>query len=319
MSNRTVIGIVVTAANNGVFDFRAVRLESLLARRDFAAALSGVAKIAGETTAIEAPAFDRFVCLLDRVDQDSEFVAAHKQSCASTPATGPNNRHRPVVCLLPGASDYRHCGKDLANRLSMRTLPSLYWPRSLAEFRWIDWPFAELEVPDALVRMRDSLWNAAAGDGDAPPDDKVFARVWQDGSRSRVFVSDLTDVPLNATTASVLSGWNALLANLSPGDTWPLAHLLLMGGSYADVKNWALEASARQEAVTKLLPELTRCNPNHVARWFEGGLPADLVQRRRKDVDRLRLVLESQFAGSFYFSELKLSVQKFVRDMTNAA
>jgi Trypsin-like peptidase domain len=316
MSNRTVIGVVVTAANNGVFDFRAVRLEPLLARRDFATALSGAATIVGEVAAVEAPRFDNFVCLLDRVDQDSEFVAAHKLSCGSAPSAGRSNPHRPIVCLLPGAGDQGHCGEDLAERLSRRTLPGLSWPRNLTQVHWIDWPYAELEAADALARLRDSLWNAAAGGGDAPADDMAFARVWQDGSRSRVFVSDLTYVPLNARTASVLNGWTPLLAKLSPNDAWPLAHLLLMGGSYADVKSWALEALARQEAVTKLLPELTLCNQIHIKRWFEDGLPADLVERRRKDVDRLKLVL--RFEKQFYYKDAKDKVQDFVQDMTNA-
>jgi uncharacterized protein YfaT (DUF1175 family) len=109
-----------------------------------------------------------------------------------------------------------------------------------------------------------------------------------------------------------------MLAEIAPGDGCPLAHLLLIGGTYAQAEAWRNDGIAGAYVVAKSLPELRQCNPIHLTKWFDNALPGDVALRHKRDVSRLRVVLEEEFPGAFYYRDLKLRVTRFLRDEANA-
>ena len=151
IAQRTLIGVVTTANTNGIFDFRAVRLEPLLKRRDFRVALAGAATLPTQTVKSEKPPLDRFVCLLDRNVQELDFKRIHKRSVIASCEHEPP-RLRSIICLLPGAAEYRHAPEELPERFSLKTLPrDLAWPPEISTFTPLTWPGSHLAPIDAAM------------------------------------------------------------------------------------------------------------------------------------------------------------------------
>jgi hypothetical protein len=218
-----VIGVVITALDRSRFDFRAVRLKPLLDQPDFLELVKNTATVASETARAEAPSIEGLVCLLDRDDQESDFVELHKLCCGASGGDRASTMVNPMICLLPGAAEYRHQPEDLAERLSLKTLPELAWPAGTTAFEWIEWPAGLLDLQTAFSRLRASLWNRICGAGDTPSEAQKFRDLWSDGSRPRLFRSDFTQRPLTPETAQVLKAWSEFLVQIAPPIAAPLS------------------------------------------------------------------------------------------------
>src|SRR5262249_33901556 len=105
---------------------------------------------------------ERFVCLLDREDQERAFVTAHRRCRPMPIADQPAPPAPPIICLLPSIGDhYRHAPEDMADRLAVRTLPRILgWPEAATGTRWLDWPAPHLNRDEAFAELKSSLWNA---------------------------------------------------------------------------------------------------------------------------------------------------------------
>jgi Trypsin-like peptidase domain len=317
-NGRRLIGVVVTANVGGRFDFRAIRINPLLARKEFSTALQGAATITTDAARAEVPPIERLVCLLDRDDQEKGFIAAHKRCCPAPQANEPAQPLRPLVCLLPGAGEYRHVPEDMAERLSLKTLPKdLGWSSDALSFQWLDWPPTHLGADDAVAQLRESLWNALCGANDAPSDPAEFRKLWKDGSRPRLFRSDVTQVELTHAAADVLAAWSKFWVELTPPDRRVPAHLLLLGPKFAEAQAWRAMASTPANVTIEPLAELDQCNPIHLRRWLEERLPIHAGQHKRI-LERLDTMLSEEFPGRFYLKDLKLRVRKLVQEGSHA-
>jgi hypothetical protein len=319
IANRSVIGVVVTALDKGRFDFRAARLKPLLDRADFLEVVSNAATVTSETAKVEVPPVERLVCLLDRDNQEDDFIDMHKRCCpAPTGTNGVPTAVRPLICLLPGAAEYQHEPEDVTDRLALKTLPELAWPEGMTKFEWIDWPAAHLESQIALARLRGSLWNRLCGGRDAPEQAQAFRDLWRDGSRARLFKSDLTQRPLNANTAQVLTQWCAFLAQIAPQDHRPLAHLMMIGATLAQAREWRALAAIPPRVIIDELTPLDRCTPIHLRTWLAERLPPKLSPAQTRVLERLRDKLPSEYEKPFYVSPLKNRVRELVKEGVHA-
>lgn len=318
LANRRVIGVVVTAVEDGRSDFRAERLAPLLKDAEFEDRLRGAATNTTETAKVEAPAIEGLACLMDRDEQEDDFVDLHKRSCGPLSASAVSTTAQPIICMLPGAAEYRHEPEDLANRFALKTLPELAWPAGTTKFEWIDWPAAHLDPQIATRRLCSSLWNRLCGGGDPPDDVAKFRDLWKDGSRSRLFKSDLTDRALTPETAQILTTWYDFLRQVSPSDRRPIGHLMLVGTTLLQVREWLRQAAVPQNVVISELAELRRCTPIHLRTWLNERLPRRLEATQSRILERLQAKLPADFEEPFYLSQLKTRVRELVREGTGA-
>jgi 3-methyladenine DNA glycosylase AlkC len=333
LTSRRLIGVVVTAVENGRFDFRAIRIDPLLAKDEFRSAI-GAATVAGESSSIEVPMLDRLLCLLDRVPQEAAFVEAHKRCCPAPHAADTSGSPvRPLICLLPGAGEYLHSAWDMAVRFRMKTLPDLGWPTDSTNFYPIDWPPSHLDLEVALARLRGSLWKAICGPSSVPSDPREFRTLWNDCSRPRLFWSDLTPTQfkLNSKTAKILAAWSEFLAQLNPPDRLPPTHLLFLNASQQEAETWRKRAAPNDAlqarpgwnfhsiefwrrraapndagALIETLDELSQCNPFDLKRWFdECGRSPQVPPPHKRILPKLENALTKEFSSSFYLAKLK--------------
>ena len=314
IANRRVIGVVITALDNGRFDFRAARLTPLLERPDFLELVTNAATVTIGAANAEAPRIEGLVCLLDRDDQEGDFVELYKRCCRTPSRNDASSPVQPMICLLPGAAEYLHEPEDLADRLALKTLPDLAWPAGTTRFEWLDWPAAHLDPQIALSRLRASLWNRLCGEGDVPDQAQGFRELWKDGSRPRLFKSDLTQRPLNSTTAQVLTGWSGFLAHIAPQDRRPLTHLMMVGATLAQAREWRVQAAVSPDVIIDELTELERCTPIHLRSWLNDRLPARVSPSHTRILERLQDNLPKEYGEPFYVSPLKNRVRELVKE-----
>ena len=158
------------------------------------------------------------------------------------------------------------------------------------------------------------MWKKLCGADGTPSDPAEFRKLWKDGSRSRLFRSELTQIPLNRTTAEVLAAWANFWAELGPPDRRLPAHLLLVGATFAEAKAWRALAPTSPNLTIEPLTELDQCNPIQLRRWLEERLPTLMTSEHRRILDRLDIILSEEFPGRFYLRDLKLRVRKMVQE-----
>jgi hypothetical protein len=313
-ANRHVIGLVTIALDRVRYDFRAVRLGPILKQRKFHDLVKGAATIASQTAQAEVPPIVNLVCLLDRDDQEGDFIHLHKRCCPAAKDNEPPPPVQPLICLLPGAGEFRHEPEDLADRLAIKTLPDLAWPKGSTTFAWIEWPATNLDPEVAIARLRASLWNKLCGGGDAPDKAQAFRDLWKDGSRVRLFKSDLTQRALSPDSARVLAKWSSFLAEIAPPDPRPLGHLMLLSGTLGRAREWRALANAPAHVVIEVLAELDRCTPIDLRKWLNDRLPTELGAAHKSILERLQVKLEAEFEERFYISPLKRRVRELTKE-----
>jgi hypothetical protein len=310
--NRRLIGVVITENKDQRFDFRAARIDPLLSRQDFLDALRGKAAVTGAADTAEAPLIKDLVYLLDREDQEGDLISAHRRACPPAIGSGAAPPAHPLLCLMPGAAEYRHLPDELLERFSRETLPlRLKWPSRTAARR-LAWPSPYREPAEAIAELRGALWAALSEDGDAPDDPEKFRSVWQDLGRPRLYYSDLTQYPMTGATARVLGDWAAFWSQLSPMDRRPPTHLLLLGATTVpEAKDWSSQASSSAVAVVTTLTELKMCTPLHLKSWIDEHLEGRLGVAYAGFLKRVKsqLEVEDQFQKAFFLLQLKARVK----------
>jgi len=201
----------------------------------------------------------------------------------------------------------------MADRFSLKTLPELAWPVGSTAFQWLDWPPSYLDLDAAIARLRASLWNAICGRSNVPDDPKEFLTLWNDGSRPRLFLSDLTPIPLNSKTAPVLGAWSKFLAQLTPPDRWPPMHLLLLAATRPEAEAWREQAAPNVTNIAiETLAELDQCNPIDLKRWFEQCVRTGVRPAHKRILPQLENTLTQEFPSRFYLKVLKLRVRELL-------
>jgi hypothetical protein len=308
--NRRLIGVVVTENKDQRFDFRAARIDPLLLRPDFVEALKGKATITGAADTTEAPLIEDLVHLLDRDDQEGDFVRAHRR--ASPPASSDEAAPgaRPLLCLVPGAAEFRHLPDELLARFARETLPSRFdWPSRIAPRR-LTWPSPYREPSESIADLRDTLWEALSRTGAAPEKPEIFRKVWQDIGQPRLYYSDLTQYPLTGATARVLGDWADFWSQLAPADRRPPTHLLLLGAaSLPEARDWCAMASSAVTTLVTTLTELKMCTPLHLKSWFDEQVGIRLPPAHAGFLKRIRGQLEKDFKETFFLHDFKARVK----------
>jgi hypothetical protein len=313
-----LIGVVVIHASGKRYDFAAARVDALLDDPAAAALLNQAVEQPSAAARIdaniiqEAPPIHRMVCLIDRTDQEQEFVVRYQQALptAQTPLS------RPMIALLPGAGDAGHAAMEMVKRLEVRTLPEkLRWPSDYVGAALLYWPVSSIKPAEAVARLRADLWNQLAGTGPPPEDAAAYVRLWKDGTRPRLFVSpELLKRPLDAGAAKTLSAWSKFWASLQTGDHCVPVHLLLLNASQSAVDTWLRTVSHSKGVVIGELPELGKCHDIDLDAWFSNELPVRLHQSHRPFLSRMETTLRKEYAEPFYLRHLKIRVQELVNE-----
>jgi hypothetical protein len=313
IAKRHVIGVVVARPRGSEFDFQAVRLDSLLSRQDFRDALVGAVTLTNETAAIEVPPIERLVCLLDRDEQEEDFIQAHHR-CRSQSSPRGTRPVLPLICLVPGSGEYLHAPEFLIDRFSTKTLPTdLAWPRGTTDFQLLRWPAAHSAVPEAANYLRKELWNELCGSGDVPSDPVKFRQVLEDPSRPRLFSSDLTQRRLDDATARVLADWARFWALLALDDRRPPVHLLFVDATFAEARAWRQKHVRHVDVAIEELTELHKCNVFHLKTWFSDCLPSRIGSRHLPMLGRLETALNHEFPRDFFVKDLERRIPILVQ------
>lgn len=312
MHSRRIIGVVVAAQTSGRYDFRAIRLEPLFECTDFRDAIGKSGVVVKEPSRAEVPKIEKLVCLLDRDVQEGAFVNAHNETSAEASA---RCCRKPKIFLLPGAGESRHAAEDLAERFSTETLPKvLMWPTSLSGVRWINWPAEDFDLAESMTHLRGELWRELCGEGPAPTEPGSFVRLWADGTRPRLFRSDLTQAKLNGQSAQVLRVWTEFWSKLKPADQRAPAHVLMLNAVRADAKQWTNLAEIAPDVLVEALPELQMCSISELGRWLTERLPTRVAPIHTRFLDHLNTTLQREFKEKFFLRDLKLRVRSLTEE-----
>lgn len=315
-----LIGVVVTHQRHFRYDFGAVRIDTLLEDNDAAEHLNAALGRSGRAEAPRSPLVHKLVCLVDRADQEREFVESYRRATPApdgvvspTPQTA-----QPVISLLPGAGFAGHAAEEMVERLKARTLPEwLRWPAACLGVAPLYWPAAR-SAEEAVRRLREDLWNRLAGKGSAPVDPAAYAQLLKDGTRPRLFVSDLLRRPLDEANAGVLALWSEFWAGLIPDDRRVPVHLLLLDANEDRAEAWHAMASHTQGVLLGRLPELDACLHMDLDAWLAGELPSRVPSAHQGFLSRLETQLRKDYPDRFFLRDLKTRVQELVNEEFNA-
>ncbi|CAN7733350.1 serine protease [Caballeronia sp. LjRoot29] len=311
-------GVIVTYERNDSYEFGAVRIGALLDDENATRLLEPLFK-PGEQ-APERPSFAKLVCLLDRKDQEQQFVASYRRASRSDGASASMSRaSRPTIILLPGSGEARHEPLDFGMRLNGHTLVEhLQWPAPQPSMRLLHWPTRVTDPEEAIARLRDELWNELSGKGDPPKDAAAYAQIMHDTTQPRFFVSDNLaglDYPLNDASASVLRTWSSFWAGFVGHGIRAPIHLVCLNSDYEVARRWMVLANCHPDVHLDVLPELSKCQSSDLAGWLSVELRKRVSRTYESHIDRLESKLEDlRFKGNFFLRELKSSVAKFMNE-----
>jgi hypothetical protein len=315
--NGRLIGLLIARKIEGDrYDFSAVRIENLLAIPDFLNTIHG--SVERENIWEEGdlyverpprPDLSRLMCLLGHDCQEGEFISYHSRCGISSGVQS----GRSLVCLLPGAHEFRHCPTDLSDRFTIKTLPELQWPRHLV-FQWLSWrPSSNLSKSENLSNLRREFWNLLAPPDDSSPpnESEPYRKLLATGSRPRLFLSDLSEHDHN-DFATLLEEWVQFWAALSPlPEGGPPIHLVMLGAQgVVEIRQW-LSTLKTESVVIEPFTPLDRCTPNELVAWLNHRLPLCLSQRDMSWLQSISIQLRSEFgAANFYRHSMKVWIDK---------
>jgi hypothetical protein len=301
--NRYLVGVVTDVTPQSYYAFRGVRIEELFDDPTFAAAFGTAATRSTQPANVEIPSLDQFVYLVDRENQEGDFIDVHD--------TG-----RPAfVCFVPSVDD-QHLPEELLDRFSQKTLPDrLNWPSGTTSFQWIAWPPDHLPAPAALNRLRREIWNRLGKTGAAPEEPQQFRTLFLSASQPRFFCSDLRPYELTESLGTIVAEWSRFLTSSAPADGRPIVHVVLVKASWNALRLWrdaidARDAGAAPECAIAEVTELERCARLHIKRWFSESLRVKFPGQTRvlEDIESL-LTADPEFA-EFFVQRLKVKVKR---------
>lgn len=315
-------GVVITYEDDKLYEFGAVRISALKQDQVAMTLLRDALPRAGQVA--DSPTIHKLVCLLDRRDQEQEFLAAYeREEPPATDAAAGQVRcapgARPTILILPGAGVDRHAPNELAVRLHDHTLTErLHWPLVPAGARMIPWPSKKTGVDplDAVTRMRRDLWNTLGGTGATPGDPLEYAKRMSIGTAPRFFVSD--DLSggehlLDEVSASVLREWSRFWSGILPQDGRAPIHLVFVHADLDQAVRWRTLAACSRGICVEVLPELDMCRTRDITNW----ITFELKRRLPSEFDDFLITLESElnetYQGAFYLHDLKMSVLDLVK------
>jgi hypothetical protein len=317
-SSAILIGVVVAHNFGGLYDFQAVRIDALLDDDQAAKEIESATARPDQTEAVEIPAVDKLVCLIDRNDQEQEFIAAYRRTTSRVlerAESGQQHLASPLILLLPGAGEARHAPLRMVNRLSEYTvLERLSWSAAWRGAKHLRWPRPGVPPDEAVAALRDELWNQLAGIGTTPDNSDTYVKLWGDETRPRLFYSAATiDRPLNREMAYILSAWSLFWSRLVPHDRRVPIHLIFLSGTQQEVHNWlALGPRIARRRVVEL-PELDICSNHELETWLTTDLPDRLLPARHNGLlNKLVGGLRERYPGKFYLGEVALSVAQLI-------
>jgi hypothetical protein len=312
-----LIGVVVIRASGKRYDFAAARVDALLDDPAAAVLLSHAveqpsAARADANLVQEAPPIHRMICLVDRTDQEHEFLVRYQRVFP----TGETPACRPMIALLPGAGDVGHAAMEMVKRLEVRTLPEkLGWRSGHVIAAPLYWPVSSIKPVEAVARLRAELWNQLAGIGPPPEDARAYVKLWKDDTRPRLFVSpELLKRPLDTNAAKTLSAWSKFWAGLQTGDDSLPVHLLLLNASQSEADTWLRTVTHSKGVVIGQLPELDKCHDFDLDAWLSNELPVRLHRAYHPFLFRMETTLRKEYPEPFYLRHLKIRVQELVNE-----
>ncbi|MFO1036165.1 MAG: trypsin-like peptidase domain-containing protein [Geminicoccaceae bacterium] len=314
-AHRSLIGVVVTQANEQFYDFRAIRLGPLLQRPDFVAAIAAGAEIdaivVGRSSA--PPEIGRHLCLLDREDQEEDLWDALTRCC---PPQQLEVLSRPLFCVVPGHWD--HLPDELLERFRRQTLPRRGWPTEGLEFHPLGWPNSTSPTA-AISRLRARLWNALHGQEPNPTDPAAFRERLRDLSLPRLFYSEISAPEDGLPVPEVLAAWIGFWDQLGTEDRMPPVYVLLAPATtYARLETLIRSLVMPEGVHVATLPELGDCTPLHIASWLRRDLPS-VIGMRAEDafLGRLRGRLSVRFPRPFPLLRLKEQIDAVALEAAN--
>jgi hypothetical protein len=302
--SRHLIGVVVASGADGTpYDFRAERLFSLLHNPEFST-VSRQTPVDSRHTR-DAPPIDQLVYLLDRDAQESAFARAY-QSGFSRPLQASLPRP-PLLCILPGAGEYRHAPTDVSTRLARKTLPALSaWPEN-DTFVDLPWPDPTLPLADAMADLRYRLWNALCGPASivTPTEPQKYRSLWSDITRPRLFHSDATQHSVDHRFAQLVVAWLSFLAAAVPIDERRVTHLLMVKPRLDEIQKWRTHHRKTKDLPIYELAELQLCNEWDLADWLDVRLRDHVSPLQQETLSKLGRTLQSKYRGRFFAGDLK--------------
>ncbi|SAL85251.1 hypothetical protein AWB68_07614 [Caballeronia choica] len=318
---------VVTAFNNGLdrYKFRAVRIDCLLEDSDLARILHNALGRSENTERPQPPPVHKLICLLDRKDQEKEFIAVCREASLSQVGEGDSRTIsqpvRPIILLLPGAGNDGHAPMELVERLKRFTLPrTLNKPRMCLAAPALWWPsLVGRSTEQVLAELRNELWNLLGCKGTGPIEPTEYIKLWKSGTRPRIFVSDLLNRPLDHDSALVLSAWSKFWAAMVPEDRFVPIHLLLLDATRERAREWLAYEPRIQGVVIGELPELAACRNVDLENWLDEEIPSRVAPMHRRFIEELDITLRKEYIGQFFLRDFKTSVRLFVKQEADRA